>query len=57
MQIGGKVIANLIVDMVLEKKKKHKFKKTKFHASLFENGLNRFHFETIIQLMTMTYGT
>jgi hypothetical protein len=39
MQIGGKCIENMLMNMMLKKTLKHKFKKTSFHASLFENGL------------------
>jgi hypothetical protein len=38
MQIGGEHIENLLVNM----KKKHKYKETPFHVSLFGNGLNIF---------------
>jgi hypothetical protein len=38
-----KVIENLLMNMVLKKKLyKDKSKKTQFHASLLENGLNIF---------------
>jgi hypothetical protein len=50
MKIGGESIQNILVNMVLEKKKKfkrHKFEKTCFHASSFGNGLNKFLFGTI----------
>jgi hypothetical protein len=41
---GGKGIENPFVNMVLKKKllKKHKSKKTPFHASMFGNGLSKF---------------
>jgi hypothetical protein len=44
MQISGKDIENLLVNMVLENKKtkkRHKSKKTQFHAPLLGNGLNK----------------
>jgi hypothetical protein len=43
MQIGGNGIENLLVTIALILfyfKKKHKFKKTHFHSSLFKNWLN-----------------
>jgi hypothetical protein len=43
MQNGGKGIEILLMNMVLEISfYKDKSKKTQFHASLFENGLNIF---------------
>jgi hypothetical protein len=44
MQIGGKSIENLPVNIVLGKRTftKHKFEKTKFYASLLGNGVNKF---------------
>jgi hypothetical protein len=51
MQIGAKGIKNLLMNMVLEKKrlkkKKHRSKNTQFHASLLGNGLKRFQFGTV----------
>jgi hypothetical protein len=57
IQIGGKCIENLLLNVVLEFSLKiYKFKKTPFHASSLENGLEIFQFG-IIQSMRMTYGT
>jgi hypothetical protein len=44
MQIDGKSIENLHVNIVLGKRTftKHKFEKTKIYASLLANGLNKF---------------
>jgi hypothetical protein len=44
MQIGGKGIQNLLMNVALGKKtfKKQKIEKTPFHASLLWNGLNNF---------------
>jgi hypothetical protein len=43
MQIGGKGIENLLVNMVLEFSLKNlKYKISTFHASFLVNGLNRF---------------
>lgn len=45
--MGGEGIENMLTNMVLKKKHTHthKSKKTCFHASLFENGLNIFRAE------------
>jgi hypothetical protein len=39
MQIGGKCIQYLLVNMLLEKSLIHKYEKTPFHASLLGNEL------------------
>jgi hypothetical protein len=59
MQIGGKDIENLIMNMVLKKilKKKTQIWKNTFPCLFIRNGLNIFQFGTI-QFTTMTnYGT
>jgi hypothetical protein len=58
MHLGRKGIQNLLVNIVLDLKKKqrHKFEKTPFHAFSFMNGLNKFQFGNTIQYMMMTYG-
>ncbi len=54
MQINGKDIQNLFVNMVLKKTLKiHKFKEAPFHVSSLWNGLKKFQFE-IVQ-STTTY--
>jgi hypothetical protein len=45
MQIGGKGIENMIMNMMFMGKKtlkKYIFEMTLFHASLLRNGLNKF---------------
>jgi hypothetical protein len=56
MQIGGKDIVNMFVNMMLKQKpsKWHKSKNTPFCAYLFWNGLKQFKFG-IVQIMI--YGT
>jgi hypothetical protein len=56
IQIGGKGVETMILNMVLHLKKKntHRFGKTFFHVSLFGNGLNKFYFENV-EVMTMSY--
>jgi hypothetical protein len=58
MQIGGKAIEILLMNMVFEEKnlKWHKFERKIFHASSCGNGLHKFQFGTIQSTMT-TYGT
>jgi hypothetical protein len=45
MQIGGKCIQYLLVNMFLEKELIHKYEKTPFHASSFGNELTSFNLE------------
>jgi hypothetical protein len=54
MQIGGKNIENMFVNMMLEKKplKRHKSKYTSLDAYLFRNRLKKFKFE-IVQVMEL----
>jgi hypothetical protein len=50
MQIGAKGIKNLLVNLVLGKKrlkKRHRSENIQFHASLLGNGLKRFQFGTV----------
>jgi hypothetical protein len=58
MQIGGKCIESLLMNMVFEKKtlKRHKFEKKIFHASSLGNGLQKLQFGIVQSTMT-TYGT
>jgi len=55
MQIAGKCIQNLIVNMMLKKKLRHKSEKTTFHIFALGNELNKFQFE-IVQCV-ITYET
>jgi hypothetical protein len=58
MQIDKEGIQNLLMNMVLEKKKlkKKQIQKKPIHASSFGNGVNKFYFGTT-QFTTTTYET
>lgn len=54
MPINGKGIRNLLMNIVLQKKKLiHIFEKTHFYASKLGNGLNKVQFGVV----QFTYGT